>query len=128
MMTKELTNEDVAKALGWNLCAIGNPMTDGWTDEKGQEVDTPSSYQWTTSLDAITGEIERRGLAWKTFRWRVDGDMWKRGDVEEWWYQGEVKDVFPKRPQLSKHDQADTAPLALCKALISYLEENNGKS
>lgn len=56
-MTKELTDESVALALGWTGQSFGL----GW-EFKNQKGNVTANYcpHFTTSLDAITGEIERR--------------------------------------------------------------------
>ncbi len=57
----KLTDKKVAKALGWKPCNRGCRNCGFWqapaTD--GRELD--KLPKWTTSLDAIAGEIEARG-------------------------------------------------------------------
>ena len=101
-MTKELTDEDVAKALGWLEKFDDTYQETRWylPDEAGFEYYLP---KFTTSLDATTQEIERRGLKWDT------------GHNMAETYRAAVSD---------QQAEALTAPLALCKALMQYIEEN----
>lgn len=61
--------------------------------------------KFTTSLDSITAEIEARGLAWSAYE---DADSAHAC-------------VFGPKTMDSAHD--DTAPLALCRALLAYLTQ-----
>jgi len=99
-MSKELTDEDVALALGYTLNA---GEVDQWWYDNGRGFVT-NLPKFTTSLDAITGEIERR-----------ERGKWECGRTKENTHWAELGPRF--------YVEASTAPLALCRALIAYLEE-----
>ena len=102
-MKKRLSDEIVAKALGWHYEFWG----------------CPGLPEWTTSLDAIVVEIEARGLRWSISRQMNHGD-------------GFVAQVFSKEThpheKFSTSPLSKTAPLALCAALLAYLKTDGGKS
>lgn len=118
-MTKELTDEEVALALGLEYKLVLDPTADKgdeeafcqnwWVDKKTQEHIYFSLPAFTTSLDAIVGEIERQGLMWEVKR------------TMRCKYSAQLRDpyVLPS-PNL---ERADTAPLALCKALVEYMRK-----
>jgi hypothetical protein len=103
---KKLTDQQVAKALGWkpyhprhkhNEQYWGN----GLYGDRSRENYGPPAF--TTSLDAIVGEIEARGL---------DGYVLNRG-VKTWQAFFHGKKIY----------DANTAPLALCAALLAFIKE-----
>ncbi len=115
----KLTDEKVAKALGWKrkrlkyqdcglghstfpqtVYATGNPKTPFWPAD--------GLPAFTTSLDAIVAEIEARGLAYEVCNALIGG------------YYGTVGTAESSGPK----SHADTAPLALCAALLAYLKEH----
>lgn len=107
-MTKELTDETVALALGWTK--HHDEAWDGlrWfgPNENGNNCWHHGTPPFTTSLDAIVGEIERRGLFTGT-------ELRPRKNASVRW-RCHVGDFVHSAP---------TAPLALCAALLAYLEE-----
>jgi hypothetical protein len=117
----KLTDEIVAKALGWKRVYDGNTHVQTRTGLKmvrvydWQHPDYPHPGEgwgvkpYTTSLDAIVGEIEARGLDYTV-------SNTKQANVHK------AKRAFA----LVKDDaaQGDTAQLALCAALLAYLKEN----
>lgn len=101
----ELTDETVAKALGWEQDRAGWSKT---IDEPGWREPETSHYHktlppFTTSLDAITQEIERRKLKIGMFK------------AVDCWYAWVGEEEILAR--------AKRAPLALCKAFMAYLEQ-----
>lgn len=111
-MTKELTDEEVALALGFDGPEEIWPLLDGSFSAGWRR---PREGRWkkvpvfTTSLDVIVGEIERRGLLWEVKR------------TSRCRYSAQLRDpyVLPS-PNL---ERADTAPPALCKALVEYMRK-----
>jgi hypothetical protein len=108
----KLTDAQVAKALGWKKGKSPlNAKVPVWTESQGGGYcfELPA---WTTSLNAIVGEIEARELKF------MIGPCIKSG------YWARVRDEVvsigsgndAKKPGL-------TAPLALCAALLAYLKE-----
>ncbi len=116
-----MTNEEVAKALGYALEEHPDFKQLGivWCKQNAESPNKPF-YEilpgWTTSLDAIVGEIERRKFVWSI--WKDANDTYSAGIKK----QKKAQRIWAS--EWSGRDQP-TAPLALCKALISYLEENN---
>lgn len=109
---KKLTDEQVAIELGWKWQAR-MPARKFWKAPQASPHHSrdywPPSY--TTSLDAIVAEIEARGLVWYVERFFVP--------PSKYYFQAIVeKQGAPRLPQ-----SADTAPLALCEALLAYLKE-----
>lgn len=104
---KRLTDEQVAKALGW-VCKYPHRLNNaGW--RKPGDVGLHRLPFFTTSLDAIVAEVEARGLKWA------------------------VANLDQKRKPLAwvrkfHSNQAEarslTPALALCAALLAYLKEN----
>ena len=113
-----MTNDDVAEALGYKICTID---CIDWTCEVympdgsvKQLVINDRLPLFTTSIDAIVKEIERRGLYF-SFMKNVNDDT----------YQAIVFGVSSKDENHIaglKEDSHPTAPLALCYALIAYLK------
>jgi len=105
-MTKgaaRLSDESVANALGWtrhpNIATGG----DFWVDSKGERTsDDYSPPRFTVSLDAIVAELDRLHF---NYSLHVKGLV-----------------VFAT-VNTTPYTQADTAPLALCAALLAYLKE-----
>lgn len=103
---KKLTDEAVAKKLGWKrgeiyATILGQSMYE-WISPEGRGNGNVPSF--TTSLDAIVGEIEARGLDWAGYTF-VDG------------FCAEVSG-----DKMRSEEMDTTTPLALCRALIAYLE------
>jgi hypothetical protein len=69
-----------------------------------------TAYRCVRSLDAITAEIEARGLWWEKKRTTEDEKERHKATVGDF-----------KNPHASGSEEAKTAPLALCAALLSYL-------
>ncbi len=108
---KKITDENVARSLGWKLEIDGDDMA--WFFN-GKYVCLDSCLPaFTTSLDAIVGEIERRGIDYSVNKigsnaeasLGIDGE----GESQCWMIQD---------------TKGQTAPLALCAALIQYLKES----
>lgn len=92
-----LTDEKVAKALGLKA---GKK-----TYKPGKFLAWKPLPKWTTSLDAIVAEIEALGLEWET---------------------GGSKNRHPHNSIVEHHiADGETAPLALCAALLAYLKEHH---
>ena len=104
MGAKILTDESVAKALGW-LSLKGYPK---W-QMRAPDGEIRNCPNFTTSLDAIVAEIEERGLFWSV-------DHEPNPDLKS--IQGDSKAVVQRYGAHGK-----TAPLALCAALLTYLKE-----
>ena len=114
---KKLTNEIVAKALGWKnlgsrkIGSVIKPITHkGWWYPNGDFFSYATPPPFTTSLDAIVAEIEAREVTWL-----VENGLGIEGDGGPHYY-AEVQGNHCSA-------RADTAPLALCQALLSYLKE-----
>lgn len=104
----KLTDESVAKALGWTPCtdppgAWNKPCDRMKRPGQAHCEDFPA---FTTSLDAITAEIEARGLYWS----RHSGE------------DGAFVTQGPFGPE--GHGTGKTSAEALCAALLSYLKES----
>lgn len=123
----KLTNEKVAKALGWE--SLMSPRAKGrlecyWQRSRSKAGLPPSNNpaKWTdehfgpphftTSLDAIVSEIEARGLNWEVLMFSGGHGFW--GKVYKW----------DRGSDSLISQDAKTAPLALCSALLSYLKES----
>lgn len=111
---KKLTDENVAKALGWYQMQTTGFITTVWkTPNVAARKRHPDASihnrlpAFTTSLDAIVAEIEARGLVWTIYMMNGSKD-----------YRAEV-DTILGHP--NNQYFANTAPLALCAALLSYL-------
>ena len=107
---KPLTNEAVAKALGWYA---GKVKGQWWNWKRPSDHMPLNDYEiphFTTSLDAIVGEIEARKLAWAVGSSQKDTEarVGKTFDASKTYFI----------------EQAKTAPLALCHALLAYLKVN----
>lgn len=115
----KITNESMAKALGWKRSLPRDRPRGVWVDIKGN-FKTCSDKPFTTSLDAIVWEIEARGL-----KWTHNGPYLNvRGErkihcVEIY----ETCDTENPKHREVKTFRADTAPLALCAALLAFLKE-----
>ena len=111
----KLTDEKVAKALGWKRMkgrTISRTTSIYWTFPgagRGRSQKQPPHF--TTSLDAIVAEIEAWELAWF-----VQNNASEEGVNEE--YFAEVDNQ-----RFSAH--ASSAPLALCAVLLQFLKESN---
>lgn len=109
----KMTDESVAKALGWKSQRQRTVLR-WWKPGEDQSFD--ASYglpRFTTSLDAIVAEIEARGLQWEAHNTMIGkGQAWAAVAKEGYWDDTKTKDI-----------EADTAPLALCAALLAYLKE-----
>lgn len=109
---KKLTDEDVAKALGWKYegAGKGNPPVwwKGVPPELAHRGIKPPPF--TTSLDSIVAEIEARQLGW--------GVMFANSNSL---YEGQVESLIIGGPRTQ--GGGITAPLALCHALLAYLKE-----
>lgn len=112
----KLTDERVAKALGWKPPEKGQAWR-YWESPDGKKVvhgqDLPA---YTTSLDAIVAEIEaRKDSKGRVLGWGIAFHPHSSGDNSErthaWVYYGAYSGL------------EDTGPLALCAALLSYLKE-----
>lgn len=107
-----LTNEKVARALGYYVSKNAHGTLTVKPPHK-KYPDLPSTQQakklpaFTTSLDAIVAEIEARGLYWECGK--PKGGYWA--------WVGSDRDL---RQQFNN----DTAPLAICAALLAYLKES----
>ena len=110
-MSARLTDdEEMALALGWHH--------EFWTNKKYRNWYTPASTperwaapslpKWTTSLDAITAEIEARGLDWLV---QTDDS-------------GEGHGYFAEIVNAQTTASADTPAKALCAALRDYLKKS----
>lgn len=116
---KKLTDEAVARALGWKRVLV----CCGHTTEKKFHWAHPSwkkDGDWlgtippfTTSLDAIVAEVETRRL-----RWACEGFPDNDGFFA--WVQGKRSEREIRDGQFYR---GGTAPLALCTALLAYLKE-----
>ena len=112
---KKLTDEVVAKALGWKnlgsrkIGSVIEPITHkGWWYPNGDFFSYATPPPFTTSLDAIVAEIEARGLYWIVAR-QFGGEYWASIRTK-----GAIKVV---------EKEGQTAPLALCQAILSYPKE-----
>ena len=97
---KKLTNKSVAKALGFKQ----GPKDMGARWWRGNADTLDHAPAFTTSLDAIVAEIEARGLPYT-----LDHNGMK------YWGACVGEQKLPDKASAS-------APLALCAALIAYLE------
>ena len=104
----KLTNESVAKALGWKRSLPRDHARGVWGDAGGLFI-ACTTPNFTTSLDAIATEIEARGLYWIVAR-QFEGTDWASIRAKGMATIIEVTDA--------------TAPLALCAALLAYLKRN----
>lgn len=96
-MTAKLTDESVAKALGW-LSLKGYPK---W-QMRAPDGEIRNCPNFTTSLDAIVAEIEARGL--------------------DWCLSENFSDSCGASVELSSAKEK-TPALALCAALMAYLKK-----
>lgn len=102
----KLTDKSVAKALGWvSLEPKAKDQRNHYWMKKERGLDGSQVLglpAFTTDLTTIVAEIEARGLGWETCG---------------------TKDRHPNRSMV-EHIIADgdTAALALCAALLAYLE------
>lgn len=105
----KLTNVQFARALKWKrvkpLLQWGGDPEFVWLSPRGREY--PALPDFTTSLDAIAGEIEARDLSW-----RHDSFFRNGRDIH----------VCCIPASWGAPCEADTAPLSLCAALLKYLE------
>jgi len=106
----KITDESMAKAFGWvrvewRKTAHGAMRLSGIDPKlKGK---TPYNVpEFTTSLDAITGEIEARGLSWT-----ISTDD-----------SGERNGYWAQVGGIDSQQFAATAPLALCAATLAYFK------
>lgn len=103
----KLTDESVAKALGWKRYPNIGTGGDLWSNEAGERVwDDYTPPRFTTSLDAIVAEIEARGLHWERRRF-ITGTSVVVGNA--------------KAERLVLEE--DSTASALCAALLAYLKE-----
>lgn len=100
----KLTDEKVAKALGWTY--------DGtWSYPWKRPTTTQRQFRpphFTTSLDAIVAEVEARGLEWGVCNGGSTGGTAAVGK--------------PGAP-LPSNALGETPALALCAALLAFLKE-----
>lgn len=97
-----LTDADVARAAGWKEEPY-NSNVKGWrTPEERFQLWVPA---FTTSLDAITRQIEAEGLGWEAGRGGAAG-AWAH-----------IQKTFSRESA-----EAPTAVLALCRAYVAYKE------
>ena len=112
-----LTDEGMAKVLGWirvaeRRTAHGRVRLSGIDPRLIGK--TPYNVPaFTTSLDAITAEIEAMGLWWKV------GSRIVVGSDKTYW--ASVRSIGAEKA-IEVTDS--TAPLALCAALRDYLKKN----
>jgi len=112
----KITDESVAEALGWKQFDDGHRGR--WCSHPRHKNKAIGVWPWpafTTSLDAIVSEIEARGLT------KGLGDGWSVNSG----YNGKLGAGY--RAYLANGNYtgwADTAPLALCQALLNYLRES----
>ena len=112
----KITDEVMAKALGWKKRLTRGLIMEVWCrPSDGKICNFP---KWTTSLDAIVGEIEARGLKYSLSPDITGGSTYYAGISESWSYCDDV--VFCDA-------SAKTAPLALCHALLNYPKAEKGK-
>lgn len=104
----KLTNASVAKALGYRMTRGGQHTIFSWWTPTGMQCQLPA---FTTSLDAIVGEIEARGLTYEleAYNDSVNGPRARVGRKTVVW-------------QVWK-----TAPLALCQALLEFLKSERSR-
>lgn len=109
---KALTDEIVAKALGWSPCKEkplrGYPKCKHW-NRPGIANTCASLPKFTTKIDAIVAEIEARGLIWQVGQ----GTSEARADVSA-----------PVAVSPSYFGAGKTASLALCHALLNFLKDS----
>lgn len=103
---KKLTDEKVAKALGWKVMDRHPTL---WRNPEDFREVTEELPNWTTSLDAIVAEIEARGLSF-----RIVSSVTPKGRPKM--YEGEIRGY--------EVCYEPGAPLALCAALLAYLKES----
>lgn len=126
----KITDESMAKTLGWKWEAKGRLYNypkgaDGkilikeyacrhyGVFKKGEKhLHKEFLPKWTTSLDAIVAEIEAREL-----EFIVQSQLTSRGNFTAWVCGGDENSE-------GKWEYDETAPLALCAALLGYLREN----
>lgn len=114
---KTLTDAYVAKKLGWKkvqgLSASENSRF--YWRQKSTGSNSPQCPRFTTSLDAIVAEVEARDRGW-----RVEASRPNIHGVKQYaaWVVGDVDGQY-RRAEAFDH----TAPLALCRALLAYLED-----
>jgi hypothetical protein len=103
---KKLTDEIMAKALGWESKRIGRKRSWRRNQDFSWTIGEPPP-PFTTSLDAIVAEIDARNL-WFKLESVTSGR----------------KDCFHEACVYKDTGyRGDTAPLALCHALLAYLKE-----
>lgn len=123
---KKLTDADVARALGWTQiedrywCLVQHP--EGLSGKHILFRELPKNREpgycidflppFTTSLDAIVAEVEDRSTVYGD--WHLDRCTPGERTGNPRFYKARVGE-FEAR--------ADTAPLALCHALLAYLED-----
>ena len=108
-----MTDEMMAKKLGWKVCPIhGGAEKRRWNPPNDDKY-CRALPSFTTDLSTIVAEIERRGLWWKTGSGIVIG-----GKKDEAYFA----DIHGGRKFY-----APTAPLALCSALLKFLENSNAR-
>ena len=116
----KLTDEAVAKALGWWCGKLSKADKRRWWKwERPIDhmlLNDDELPRFTTSLDAIVAEIEARGL-W----WQVKFAPAVRKDWED--TQANAGLGEQGRDAIGKWADASTAPLALCAALLADLKE-----
>lgn len=104
----KLTDESVAKALGWTRHPNIGTGGDLWARDGKRVWDDYSPPLFTTSLDAIVAEIEARGFVWTIYMMNGSRD-----------YRAEVDTILghPNNQYFAK-----TAPVALCTALLAAIQ------
>ncbi len=102
----KLTDEKVAKALGWKLLDSKGHL---WKMDgvRGSRHGVP---KYTTDLNFIVAEVENKPkMRWELHRLSTTtytASVWEQGK------------------RFTPYQQAPTAPLALCAALLAYLKEH----
>lgn len=108
---KNLTNEDVALALGWHHEYWTNKNHKNWYTPKStpDKWSCPGLPNWIGSLDVVTKTIEDMGL-----RYYV-GPFGKK-------YRAQILDMNEHGIKSQLTREADSASMALCVVLVEWME------
>jgi hypothetical protein len=99
-----MTDKKVAKALGWNHRVSARTGAGWWQDPEGRDREL---RPFTTSLDCIVAEIQARGL-----KFYLESAPTPKGQPQ----------MYDARVERYAVTYQQGAPLALCAALLKYLE------
>lgn len=104
---KKITNKSMAKALGWKEKRFSHASGLRLIWSNGTQVKSNTPPNFITSIDAIMKEIKLRGL---------HGELLFGSTMPKvFLYNGSYQVAF---------EQARTEAMALCKALLKFLQEN----